>query len=242
MFALILAAALQAQAPVQSLVAAERAFAAMADTAGTRAAFLANLAEDGVVFSPHATNGRAFWTRRPASAAVLAWAPAVADVSLDGDLGWTMGPWTWRAGRDSAVTARGTFVTVWRRTADGWRVAADDGVECDTIVPWPDTVATEPATAHRRSGARGVVAQLRRLDAAGRGIATPRTWVLRQGRLPVRSAEIALPDGPLVPAGGGVAASGDLAYTYGSVGKGNYLRIWRRDHRGRWRVLLDRRG
>jgi hypothetical protein len=47
-----------------------------------------------------------------------------------------------------------------------------------------------------------------------------------------------------------VAASGDLGYTYGSfaargegenaqTAKGFYLRVWRRDGRGRWAIVAD---
>src|SRR5437773_11311589 len=45
------------KSPLQSMVSSERDFAKLAREHGTRAAFLANLAADGVVFSPLAVNG-----------------------------------------------------------------------------------------------------------------------------------------------------------------------------------------
>ena len=52
-----------------------------------------------------------------------------------------------------------------------------------------------------------------------------------------------------VPRGGGVAGSGDLGYTYGTYEaqpgggrtdeRGNYLRVWRRDSAGEWRITID---
>ena len=60
----------------------------------------------------------------------LKWDPVYADVAASGDLGYTIGKWT-RVVKDSTgapVTARGTYLTVWRKQADGrWKVVADTG-------------------------------------------------------------------------------------------------------------------
>ena len=60
----------------------------------------------------------------------LEWEPIYADVAASGDLGYTIGKWT-RMGKDSTgaqTTARGTYLTVWRKQADGsWKVVADTG-------------------------------------------------------------------------------------------------------------------
>lgn len=230
-----------------SLVSAEREFAAAAASDGMREAFLAKMTDDAIVFSPHATSARALWAARGKRSGLLGWAPALAGLSLDGDLGYTTGPWTWRAAVDSPVVERGSFVTIWKRTGNGWRFALDDGISYDSVSPWPDTVAAGSAPGIRRWRTHGVLHDLRRLDAGGRGVPAGCALFLRQGHAPSSGHR---PDGaaeltPLVPEGGGVSRSGDLAYTYGRAGKdgkANYLRIWRRDDRGRWRVVLDRRG
>ncbi|MFI5234604.1 MAG: DUF4440 domain-containing protein [Gemmatimonadales bacterium] len=232
-------------AALGSLVAAERAFAAMAGSSGTRTAFLANLADDGIVFGPRATNGKAYWRARPNRPSVLAWAPALADVSLDGDLGYTMGPWTFRPARDSAVVASGTFVTLWRRTSAGWRVALDLGISHDSASSWPTKVAFPIAPAARRSAGPAIRDYLRHLDSLGRGTANEATTFLREGHPPTRGHPAAVDRGRLIPEGGAVATSGDLAYTFGAVGSSgreSYLRIWRRERAGHWLVVLDRRG
>lgn len=230
-----------------SLVAAERRFAVMSAHDGMRDAFLANMSDDAIVFSPHATSAKALWTARGYRPGLLGWAPAVAGVSLAGDMGYTTGPWTWRAAVDSPVVERGSFVTIWKYGKSGWRFALDDGISYDSVPLWPDTVAVGSATGSRRWEAHGVVAELRRFDAAGRGTTAPCTLFLRPGHAPWSSKA---PDGvgeltPLAPEGGGVSRSGDLAYTYGRAGKdgkANYLRVWRRGDDGHWRVVLDRRG
>jgi ketosteroid isomerase-like protein len=230
-----------------SLVAAERSFAAAALRDGTRDAFLGHMAEGAIVFSPHATPARPLWTARAERPGLLGWAPALAGVSRAGDLGYTTGPWTWRVAADSPVVARGSFVTVWTRTPQGWRFLLDDGVAYDSVAPWPDTVAVASRPGSRTWRTVGVVGALRALDRADRGMDCPSTLFLRQQHAPAIGAAPpgAEPVAALAPEGGGVARSGDLAFTYGRAGKdgkANYLRIWRRDDRGRWRVVLDRRG
>ena len=63
------------------------------------------------------------------TARTLTWTPTSADVSESGDLGYTIGRWerTHRL-RDSTVTTRGSYVTIWRKQQDGsWKVVLDIG-------------------------------------------------------------------------------------------------------------------
>lgn len=124
-------ASLEAAAPtaLDSLVAAERAFVRTSVEQGVRDAFLAYLAEDGVIFSPLATNGRQVWESRAPLAATLVWEPVFAEVSAAGDLGYTTGPWELRPNDPQRPTGYGHYVSVWQKQADGaWRVAVDIGI------------------------------------------------------------------------------------------------------------------
>jgi ketosteroid isomerase-like protein len=59
----------------------------------------------------------------------LTWGPTSAAVSEDGSLGYTVGRWerTARA-KDSTLVSRGSYVTIWRKQADGaWKVVLDVG-------------------------------------------------------------------------------------------------------------------
>lgn len=71
-------------------------------------------------------------------AARLEWEPAHAAVFDDGALGITRGDWRFRAG--GAELARGAYLTVWRRSADGtWEIALDTGAPetpPDPHLPW----------------------------------------------------------------------------------------------------------
>lgn len=60
----------------------------------------------------------------------LAWEPTEAEVSADGNLGYTFGRYerkvTLEDGEEQSVT--GNYVTIWRRQADGrWKVVFDMG-------------------------------------------------------------------------------------------------------------------
>lgn len=117
-------------AAFDSLVAAERAFAALSVEKGMKTAFLTYLASDGILFRPHAVNGKSVWESRPEAQATLAWEPSFAEVAGSGDFGWTTGPWEMRA--EGKPTGHGHFLSVWKRVADGtWRVAVDIGIRHD---------------------------------------------------------------------------------------------------------------
>ncbi len=129
---LLFAWAVSAQQPdstLQSLVNAERSFAALSVAEGMRDAFLANLAEDGIVFRPGPVNGLEVWKSRKAIPVLLTWEPETADVASSGDLGFTTGPWEARDyGPRKNPPAFGYYMSVWRRQADGvWKVLLDLG-------------------------------------------------------------------------------------------------------------------
>lgn len=232
-----------ADAAQDSLVASERAFAAMASAKSVKEAFLAYLSEDAVVFQPTATNGRKAWEARPESKATLLWEPAFAVVSSAGDLGYTTGPWEFRPAPDSAGTAvpperysYGHFHSVWRRQRhDGWKVVADIGVSH----PKPDHGAVgsgeftegptlpirtmKPSRIHMGDLDQKLSKTMRAVgprDAlAAHGAQDLRLGL--EGKLPAIGIEAALAlidfEGFLVyhEQGSGFASSGDLGYTYG---------------------------
>jgi ketosteroid isomerase-like protein len=62
--------------------------------------------------------------------ATLTWKPSQADVSTSGDLGYTWGRYEYRdrAADGRSVVETGSYVTIWRRQADGsWKVVLDGG-------------------------------------------------------------------------------------------------------------------
>ncbi len=154
----------------REVVGTELAFAQAAEARGTKEAFLAFLADDGVLFQPGPVSGKAFWKDRPIRPGVLRWRPAFAAVSRAGDLGLTTGPWVFdaaakpgeavAAGADAtgaagaagvpgaAATAlpHGWFATIWIRQPDGsFRFAADGGISSGGPTPDLGRVDAKPA-------------------------------------------------------------------------------------------------
>lgn len=132
-------------AAVKPLVDAEQGFADLAARQGIRQAFLTNLADDGVVFEPTERNGKQFWKSFAETSAFLSWKPVWADMSSDARLGYTVGPWEYRAaGKSSPVAATGSYLTIWLRQADGsYKAILDIGVAHPATTELPFSSATE---------------------------------------------------------------------------------------------------
>ena len=115
----------------QSLVEAERNFYRTGQKQGTRAAFLAFLADSGIVFRPGPVNGRRTWTEKEENGLDLVWEPTFAAVSRSADFGYDTGPAKWRANKkEKEFAGYGHFVSIWRKEPDGnWKVYLDCGIE-----------------------------------------------------------------------------------------------------------------
>ena len=247
-------------APIDQVIAAERAFAADTRERGLKTGFLAALAPDAIVFSPGPVNAReqfAALPDRPPPRPGLFWWPDFAGVANSGDLGFTTG----------GATIPVRYFTVWQRQADGtWRWIYDGGPQLAALLPGDEhgpVTRLAPATAGAGS-AEGALAELAPIEAglaaraAADGPATLRPWLAGDalvggsstatyagrdhsaelGRRPARMA--------LRPLGGAASHAGDLAFTYGearwSEGAdphwGHYARIWQKRSEG-WRLVAD---
>src|SRR6266403_5300698 len=119
---------------LRSMVETERAFARMSEEKGTREAFAAFIADEGILFRPTAVLGKKWMQENPlppsTTRPLLAWQPIFAFVSSAGDLGYTTGPWQYKKDiKDVQPSAFGNFMTVWKKQADGsWKFALDLGV------------------------------------------------------------------------------------------------------------------
>jgi len=221
-----------------SIVDAELAFAHTAVERGVRDAFLANFADDGIVFEPAPVRLRAAWGARPPPAdphaQKLEWKPAQAGVARSHDFGYTTGPYTLTTAAQPAAQRRGVFFSIWRKDASGpWKVLLDFGIATPTDVEF--AALGEAPRAHF-SGRPHVDQERRTLlererheaDAAG---FTPNAYGLllatnarlhRNERLPVVSrgavaAEMArrMSHVKWMPIDAIVAPSADMAVTYG---------------------------
>jgi len=237
--ALLLAATLT---PFDQVVDAERAFAALSAKEGLHVAFVANFAEDGVVFDPTPTNGRKAHEGKPRSKGNLSWGPAWAAVAASGDLGFSTGPWEYRVpGEGAPPPGTGWFFTAWRKRPDGvWMVEADLGVSCPLAYSPPATVENGISTpASRRaprpqdaSRSRGAIAtaehalNLAGAEGLGRAVtayADASIRVYREGSPPASGVDAATSllaadtrAAACSPAKITSSAAGDIGYAYGT--------------------------
>ncbi len=252
---------------VDGLVAAERAFARMSEEKGVRAAFIAWLGEDAVLFRPRPVPGLPWMRQRPGPSGTLAWRPDFAEVSAAQDLGVTAGPWDYRPATSAKEPpGHGHFVTVWRnRPAEGWKVELDIGVSHPSEPAAPQDVTAVPPRAAGGAPPADIGGSLlaaerdleratasKNLAEALLDRATDDLRLYREGATPrvgASAARAALASEASPSSwkieGSGFSASGDLGYVYGvrsapsAKGEATFFRIWRREPGKPWRVSLD---
>ena len=257
------------EAALEMMLSEELAFGERSVTEGTRAAFLAYLADDSVVFQPDPADGKTV-QKESQDNGVLTWEPAYAEISADGTLGYTTGPWTYEGGEGAEqVRIHGHYVSVWRIQPDGaWKVILDIGNTYPDPFqaggPVEKRAVGEPVQdADPAAGRNKLMTLDRTLSNAPDRIDSllsatdPDVRLYRNGERPARGREACLNllgltlTGVTEPAGtsrwdpldAGVAGSGDLGYSYGYAGVSedstSYLRIWRRRPGGDWKIILD---
>lgn len=116
------------------IVETERQFAKMAKEKGISEAFLHFAADEAVLFREgELVQGkqamREWFDNRPNRPdATLSWEPSFVDVSADGSLGYTYGPYSYSYSDSTGQqqTSKGYFHTVWKRQPDGqWKFVWD---------------------------------------------------------------------------------------------------------------------
>jgi ketosteroid isomerase-like protein len=222
----------------RAMVEAEKKFYQTGQENGTRAAFLAFLADDAVVFRPGPVNGKQAWEKRAETGPDLIWEPTFAAIARSADLGYTTGPAKWRANKkDEKFLGYGQFVSIWKKQKDGsWKVALDLGIENPEPAGKPEPVRMfvpeENAKARIDFDARRTALReaQRKLEEASKtnsseatmDVAAAEIRFYRDGIFPAIGKNAA---GILLKAttgkislraiGGDTSQSTDLAYTYG---------------------------
>lgn len=198
---------------------------------------------------------------------VVNWAPVWGDISAAGDMGYNTGPVTYEdTGEKKRPTRHVIFFSVWKRQPDGkWLVVLDVGSGVPSAVaaldaPYHSVSTTAPKK--KKLNAADEQAKMLKADrdlmAASASGSMPAwtSWldqnirIHRPRTMPVlgkeavtawlASQKYAYKGEPVFS---DIAASGDLGYTYGSAetgtDKGYYARVWKRDDKGIWKVVVD---
>ena len=135
-----------------ALADAERAFARETAKVGIRAGVLAWFARDSIGFQPALGNAWDQIASRPAppnpTAVRLEWEPRTGDVSADGELGWLTGPSTFTL--PDGTHRYGNYLSIWKKTAEGWRVHIDVGANAPSPVDFAPGFVRMPVSAEGR--------------------------------------------------------------------------------------------
>ena len=262
---MLLTVTIVGQSELTKLVETEKAFARTAAEKSTRAAFLDFLADDAITFNPTAGNGKEFWRSRPASSALLAWTPAFADISSNGVLGYTTGPWELRAkGRDDAPSAFGHYVTIWQKQPDGnFKAVLDIGIShpaMPLVREWTSPTDSGRELNEKKISAADTSAQFfetaenQSAEKAYKNFLAEDGRLYRNGKFPVSGKKNVLEEikktkdkirfGPRSL----FFSAADLAYTTNTYVRydqsrtitenGNFVQIWKL-RGGRWQIVLD---
>ena len=109
------------QVDVQPLLDTQRQFDQTASQRGMKEAFLEFLGDDAVIFQPGATNGRKYWSSKPADpTSQLVRSATYTDIAANGLLGYTTGNWRiYQKGKPEDVATFGQYVTIWEKNGTG---------------------------------------------------------------------------------------------------------------------------
>lgn len=260
---------------IESLANAERAFSAETVKVGFRDGFIKYFADDGIGFGPHPERTKEVLQKRPAStgprSVIFNWAPMFGDISLAGDLGYTTGPVLYTDVTENPKPPRhGMYFSVWQKQSDGsWKVVVDLGTSTPQPVASTDTSfspATKRDAVSKKDASKLAGPDYLQVDASfsemiGKdGLSKAYEQILdsefrvhRNGYLPITAndslREYLVKNGgspSFKILGGKVAASNDLAFTYGSYSLGSsqeasgyYVHVWRKNNRSRWLLVAD---
>lgn len=228
----------QTNKQLTELLNSEKEFAALSAEKSTRSAFLKYLADDAVLFKRGVVNGKQFWHEVPEGNDKLSWAPSYADISANGDFGYTTGPFKQYQSRTDANPAGvGHYVSVWQKLNGTWKILIDAGVSYP-----PTTVDSWDAQSGNSTGVSKLSATETRLaivalenkfqeDFKQKGPLAFNNYLSEEARLyrPTKPPYYKTTIGELLaesdkkfkyesPLGIRVAPFGDMAFTYGNVG------------------------
>jgi hypothetical protein len=251
----------------KKLAETEKAFAAMAEAKGTRAAFLEFLAKDGLIFPKGLpVNAHEFWENRAENGSLLSWGPDFVDVATSGIIGYTAGPWEYRPkGKADAPAAFGHFVTIWQKQPSGqFRAVLDIGISHDKVAlssDWASPADSGKEMNEKRISAADAsvkffeTAEAQGLAKAYKLFAAGDVRLYREGQLPFIGKKTI---------GGAIkkdnnklqfnrrsvfVSTSDMAYISNGysyfapdkktvVENGSFLQIWKL-RKGKWEIVLD---
>ena len=250
---------------LNNLVNSEKFFSKTSEQKGIKGSFVEYFADDSVIFRPGPVNGKKFYTDQAERPGLLTWRPVIADISSNGDLGYTTGPWEFRKnGKDDPQVFYGYYFSIWKKQADGsWKVALDHGINSKGPSKYgADLVKAPGASAGKAKNSKGSSTEVlvldkqfseqssRDLKSAYQQHSVSDVVFLREGNEPMAGKDAfdsLATQGECSWEPAKADVSGDFAYDYGSgsctsSGKtqnANYVRVWKKQPDGSWKLAVD---
>jgi hypothetical protein len=256
-FAFLIAINSIAQKNIDSLIQAEKNFAAFSVANSTKEAFLKFLDSSGIVFEQgKSRNGIEVWNAREKRPGILNWSPLFAEISSSNDFGYTTGQWTYQASKNDTVIARGQYTTVWQINKQGeWKFLIDLGVS-NTVGNLSNDVIKvsalkEPVKLSDTSSLIATEKSFIELFSRNKAEAYKK-YLSKQCILNRMKQAVAVYQKVLIDStsssiqytidGWRISPGLDMGYVYGTTilnGKTeNYQRIWRHEKNG-WKIALE---
>jgi ketosteroid isomerase-like protein len=190
----------------------------------------------------------------------LLWEPFTGQIADDGTMGWLAGAYAGLDQTGRTLTAHGAYFSVWKRQPDGeWRVWLDEGISLPDV--WRDAAPfrAAPDPDAGTAGQPGVTLEAAEQAVSGGGA----PWIDRLGRdvrlhrdgvMPIVGREAAVDWSRAtwtsvsfttvrIETSGsddlGIALGGYRATTATGPEHGTWVRAWRRDVTGRWRIVFE---
>ena len=129
-----------------AVIAAELAFAQLAQAKGQWTAFRETSTEAATMFDPQPVNAHTFLKGKANPPSTVKWQPQQVWMSCDGIIGITRGAW-------QGAAHVGYFTTVWQRQSDGaYKWILDQGDTLREASPEPEMIAASVADCPKRGG------------------------------------------------------------------------------------------
>lgn len=251
---------------LNTLVDAEKSFSKTSEQKGVKGSFVEYFADDSVVFRPGPVNGKKFYSDQAERPGLLTWRPVIADISSNGDLGYTTGPWEFRKnGKDDPQVFHGYYFSIWKKQPDGsWKVALDHGIGSQGPSKYGVELVKAPGVSSGKEKASNTTpADILKFDQqfseqASKGDlkdayqqhSVSDVVFLREGNEPMTGQDAILflgSQGDCTWQPAKADLSGDFAYDYGSghcsakdkSENANYVRVWKKQSDGSWKVTVD---
>ena len=116
------------------MIEADRAFSKLSEDKGVKAAFIEYIDSNGVLLRPNSmpfvgADAIDCISRENDTSYSMTWEPMGGSVAKSGDLGYTFGVYLLKFKNKDSVQ-KGTYVSVWKKQADGkWKFVVDSGNE-----------------------------------------------------------------------------------------------------------------